>query len=437
MTHPIPAPASPLGGTRAWFIWALGALSFGYAFFQRVAPSVMVQDLMREFSVGAAVLGNLSAIYLYAYAGLQIPIGVLIDRWGARLMISLALTIAGAGSLIFALADSLAVAYAGRFLIGAGSAVGFVGTLMLAGRWFAPHRFSLVSGLTMLVAMAAAVGSQAPLAKLVESIGWRATLTAGALAGLLLAAAVALVVRDAPDPHTARSARRQSWGELASGLGYVLGSLPVWNTGIIASAMSATMLGFGALWGPPYLALRYGIERPEAAFYSSFIFFGWAVGAPCFGWLSDRIGRRKPPLVIAALLQLAAVCFLFLGPETSAAATALPIFLAGIAGSGMVNCYAHAREITKPGVDGAVTGFVNGLTVGAGALFQPLIGLLLDYGWDGTLVGGARVYAVETYRFAFLSLVAAAIVSLICVLLMRETYCRRLVAAAPATDTKA
>ncbi|MEL7430373.1 MAG: MFS transporter, partial [Pseudomonadota bacterium] len=141
------SPQDPqIGSSRAWFIWSLAALAFGYAFFQRVTPGIMVQDLMSEFTIGAAVLGTLSALYFYPYVIMQIPLGVLIDRWGARLLLSLALSVAGIGSVVFATATSVELAYVGRLLIGIGSAVGFLGSLAIASKWFPPHRFAMLAG---------------------------------------------------------------------------------------------------------------------------------------------------------------------------------------------------------------------------------------------------------------------------------------------------
>jgi MFS family permease len=151
-------------GPLPWFMWSLGALFFCYAFFQRVAPSVLVSDLMRDFGVGAAVLGNLSAFYFYAYAGMQLPLGVLVDNWGPRRILAGGALVCGLGTLMFATADTLGPAYLGRLLIGAGAGFAFVATMKLAGTWFPPRRFALMSGLTGMMGMAGAVAGQAPMA---------------------------------------------------------------------------------------------------------------------------------------------------------------------------------------------------------------------------------------------------------------------------------
>ena len=298
------AGAGAHGGARAWLIWALGSLCFAYAFFQRVAPSVMVDELMRDFAVGAAVLGNLSAIYFYAYAGLQIPVGMALDRWGPRRMLTGAISLAALGSAIFATADSLALAYLGRLMIGAGSAVGFVGTLMLVSRWFPIGRFAFLSGMTMLVAMAGGVLGQAPLAPVVEAVGWRATLAGAGAFGVVLAVTIWLLVRDRPPGQAADSGHTAGRAGLLADLRVVLSSRQNWVVGFYGAAMSGPMLSYAALWGVPHMMHIHGLGRAAAAGSASLVLLGWAVGAPVAGWFSDRIGRRKLPLMVAAALTL-------------------------------------------------------------------------------------------------------------------------------------
>ena len=153
------------GGFYAALIWSLAAISFGYAFFHRVAPSVMVSDLMTEFAIGGAMLGVLSALYFYPYVLLQIPLGALLETVGARLLLTLALCTAGAGSVLFGLAEHLYLAYFGRILIGVGCGVGFLGSLALASRWFPPSRFGFLAGLTMFIGMGSGMLAQGPLAR--------------------------------------------------------------------------------------------------------------------------------------------------------------------------------------------------------------------------------------------------------------------------------
>ncbi len=407
---------------RAWAVWGLAAFGFSFAFFTRVSPSVMGEELMREFAVGAAVLGNLSAIYFYIYACSQIPIGILMDRWGPRSMITVSLLIAAAGSAVFSFSYDLTFAYLGRFLIGAGSACAFVGALILAGRWFAPKRFALMSGLTMLAGMAGGLVGQAPLALLVDAFGWRHSMLVGAGFAFVLALAVWLVVRDHPPQSAMRKQHAPStWqGGLST-----LASFRLWGVLAVGASFSGPMLAFGALWGVPYMTVKFGLDRPDAALYVSFNLLGWAVGAPLSGWLSDHFGRRKLPLLMAGLLNVSCMSALFYLPGISLQVSGILIFAVGALSATMVLTYALAREITRPSSHGAVTGFINMGNVGAGAILQPIVGIVLDAQWDGSVINGVRHYTFDAYNTAFLWLIGPALAGLVFILLLPETHCRQ------------
>lgn len=397
--------------SRAWLIWALGAGLFCYGFFHRNAPSVMIDPLMRDFMVGGAILGNLSAFYFYAYASLQIPVGLMIDRWGPRRMLALGALLCGAGSALFAAADSLTLAYIGRLLIGSGAAVGFVGTLKLATNWFSPDRFAQLTGLTMMAGMVGGIGGQAPLAALVEVAGWREALFGAAAIGGLLAVAIWLIVRDLP-PRSVASAHdgldgkateggtANGLSDLLRGLGIVIRERQNWLVSLVCAAMTAPLLAFAGLWGVAWLMQTHGLDRPEAAGTASLLLIGWAVGSPASGWLSDRTGLRLPVLQAGALLGLLSLSALLYLPDMPALPRAA-LFLASGAGLGsMAIGFAILRRVNSPKVTGAAFGLLNGACVGSGAVFQPLIGALLDRGWDGSLIEGARLYSAGAYTAA-------------------------------------
>ena len=389
-----------------WLTWGLGASLFFYGFFHRIAPSVMIDSLMRDFSASGAVLGNLSAVYFYAYATLQIPVGLMLDRWGARRMLTGSALFCAAGSLAFGLADSLALAYLGRFMIGAGAAFAFVGCLTLASVWFPANRFSQFAGMTMMAGMIGGFAAQAPLATVVELTGWRAVLIAAAVLGAALAAAIWMIVRDAP-PGRARhhGGEAQSLSQLLRGLVEVLAKRQNWMISLCAAAMSAPMLSFAGLWGVAWLIQAHGLSRPEAGATTSLLLIGWAVGSPVSGGISDRLDKPKRTMQAGMLLGLICFSALLYVPGLPKPLLWLLMFLAGCGLGSMVVCYALMRQANRTQVTGAALGFSNGMSVGAGAVFQPLVGFLLDLRWQGEMLEGARVYSASAYAFAFSVLV--------------------------------
>ncbi len=414
-----PSPSRLRGG----FIFTLGALSFAYAFLQRVAPSAMVADLMQSFQVGAAVLGNLSAIYFYAYVALQMPIGALVDRWGPRKIITGFLLLGAVGSAVFGLATTIEQAYLGRLLVGIGASCGLIAPLALAAKWFPPHRFAFLSGTAMLFGVAGGFIGQGPFAGLVTAFGWRPAILGAAVFAALLALITWIIVRDSP-PGTPEKPSGAPVSLLA-GMGRVLRSGEAWALGFVATASTGPMLAFGALWGVPYMAERFDLSRTDAAFYTSLMLVGWAAGAPFGGWVSDAIGRRKPPLIISTSLSTVLVLVVFYGPDLSLAPTTALLMLIGFMGAWMASTYAYARETVSPQIHGAVTGFVNMMTVASGALLQPVVGLLLDWQWDGALEDGVRVYTRAMYETAFLSIAAYCALGIVAILFARETSCRQ------------
>ena len=411
----------PPGGGRAWFIWSLSALAFGYAFFQRVAPSVMVSDLMAEFAIGGAVLGTLSALYFYPYVLLQIPLGALLDRMGARILLSSALMFAAIGSILFASAESLHMAYAGRIMIGVGSAVGFLGSLALAGKWFPPERFAFLAGLAMFFGMISGMLAQAPLSIYVETFGWRASMWSLGIFGACLSLTVFVFVRNSPQSGDKTHEKPvESWGSIWKGLGKAAKSFAVWKIAIVAAAMSGPMLTIGGLWGTPYLMSAYNLERPQAAFLISLLLLGWAFGAPFAGWLSNLIKQQKILLVCGSAILTIALGIMTIIPTPPLWLTVILLIIIGTSGAAMAVTFALAREIAPAEISGSVAGIVNSMTVASGALLQPLVGLILDTLWDGTIIEGSRVYDQANYQNAFLLVFATAALGFMVSLLLPE-----------------
>jgi MFS family permease len=374
-------------------MWALAASTFLYAFLQRVSPSVMVEDLMRGFGVGGTVLGNLSAFYLYAYALLQIPLGVMFDRFGVRRLMAASLVTSGAGSLLFAVAPSVEIAYLGRLLIGGGAACSFVGALTVTALWLPPARFALFAGLVQLLGMVGAIFGQAPLAALVAWLGWRGALAAMALVAAAMALALHLVLREKP-----RAAGAQL--RLGAAMRAVLAVRETWTCAIFGFAMTGPMLAFGGLWAVPYFTAVYGLPRTTAAALTSLIFAGWGLGAPVIGWISDRLGRRRAPMAICAALSGALLAAVIFGPVWPVWVLAILLMLQGFTAAAMVLGFAVVKERHAAGSAAFAMAVVNTFVVGSGALLQPLIGWLLDRSWAGALVDGARVYDGAAYGAA-------------------------------------
>ena len=408
--------AARIGGTYAWLVWALAAVSFGYAFFHRVAPSVMVSDLMAEFAIGGAMLGTLSALYFYPYVLLQIPLGTLLETIGTRLLLSCALSLAAAGSVLFGLAQQVELAYLGRILIGIGSSVGFLGSLALAKRWFPERRFAFLAGLAMFTGMTSGMVAQAPLAYFVDEFGWRSSLMLLGGVGFGLSGLVFLLVRNAPSDQPQITSSGFDKAAFFSSLRQAAASREVWKIAFVALTLSGPMLTLGGLWGTPYLIAAYDLSRPDAAFLMSLLLLGWAFGAPSAGWLSDRLGRRKPILIAGCVMVSALLSVLIFMPVLPLPVTVAVMVFIGVAGGTMTSCFALVRDVMPDHLTGAAIGIVNSLTVASGAVLQPVVGLLLDL----LAEAGPASYTAASYQLAFLAILLTALAGLLAAFRLRE-----------------
>lgn len=428
-----PSPARSTSGlppvSLAWFTWGLLASLYFVGFFQRVAPAVMVDELMRDFSIAATMLGNLSAIYFYAYAAMQIPSGLLADAVGPRRVATAAAVAAVIGTVLFALADTLWMASLGRGLIGASVAVAFVACMKLAGHWFPANRFATVTGVSLLIGNLGGVLAGVPLSEAVASFGWRSAMLASAGVTLLLAGAVWLWVRDDPSDrgyasHAHPEALNNSTMSPRRSLKIVLSERETWLLFFAGGLIAAPVLTFAGLWGVPYLVQVHDLERSHAAVFTTTMLLGFAIGGPLLGALSDRMGRRKLPYLGAALVNtLCWGVFLFVD-ALPAAALYLLFATIGFSAGGIIIGFAFAREANHPGAAGTVGGVVNMAVLGFAAIQQSAMGWILDRNWQGAMLDGARIYDAGAYHAAFLWLLVSAAGAVLAVALTRETHCR-------------
>lgn len=409
-----------------WVICGLGALFYCYEYLLRIAPSVMVVDLMRAYQIDATVFGNLAAFYYYAYTPMQLPVGILMDRYGPRRLLTLACFACAVGSYLFGQAFHIGLAEIGRFLVGFGSAFAFVGVLKLATIWLPPHRFALISGLTTSLGMIGGMFGDIYLTSLVNQIGWRSTVLFSAAAGVVLAIAIFWVIRDRPETQEVLEPTKSpiDFKEVLQGAWKIIWKPQILLCGLVGFFLYLSLSAFAELWGIPYLEVAHGLTKSQAAVSISMVFLGWMFGGPIAGWISDTMGRRLLPIMIGALGGAVSIALLLYLPSPSLITVDTLLFLFGLFASTEVIVFAIARESCAHHLSASALAIVNMLVMLGGVFFQPLTGYLVDLTWTGTVVDGVRSYTADGYRMALLTLPVAFSLTFILTLFMRETYCR-------------
>jgi MFS family permease len=399
---------------------------FFYAFFQRVAPSIMIDPLMRDLNIQGAVLGNLSAFYFYSYALMQIPVGLLMNRFGPRKLLTFGAAVCALGTFMFAFSYSLPSAYGGRLLVGIGASFAFVSSLTLASRWLPRHRFALSSGLLMTAGMTGGMLGQAPLATFVEASGWRVALSTSAVVGLVMAVVIWLVVRDWPPRKTSRDQSPQSGAQLLKDLKVVIRTPQNLLTALACASLTAPLLAFAGLWGVAWLMQVHGMSRPQAATMTSMLLLGWAAGSPVSGALGDRFGNHRRALMLAGLMGISSLGSIVYLDNPGNIVMSVLFLVSGVCFGTSVLGFAHVRESNPSELQGPAFGFLNGSITLTGAIFQPLVGALLDLRWQGQMQDGAPIYSSETYRFAFSCLFIFLALGLVAICFIRESPNRAL-----------
>jgi MFS family permease len=402
-----------------WLIWTLSALFVVFNYIQQVVPNIIAVDLSHAFHATGATLGNIAAAYFYAYAILQIPVGLIVDRFGTRRPLVLAILVAGFGTLGFSWAHSAGNAQLARLIMGAGSAFSFIGCLKLVEEWFPPSRFSTLAGMTNTAGMVGAA-SGAPVAVLVNATGWREAVAWMGGVELILAVLVLLVVRDrteaACDPAPAPV-------PLLGGIGSILRNPQVWVNAIYATTISLVFVAFGGLWGASYIRKVYNLSDVAAAGIGSLLFLGGIAGSLFFGWYSDYLGRRKSPMILAGAGTLIAMACLLYLPGLPLAGFKVGLFLVGFFSSANIISYAVARDL-YPRLAGFSIGFLSTCFYAGSASSQPLVGMLLERASSSRGAAGLASLTARDFRFALSPLVAFVFVALIASFLIRETLDR-------------
>lgn len=421
---------NPAQKRRRWLALGVVALAYVLSFFQRFAPAGIAQDLAAAFQTSAASLGALAATYFYVYTIMQVPTGVLADTLGPRRILVLGGVIGGVGSFLFGMAPSLDAALIGRTLIGLGVSVTFIAMLKLIAVWFEENRFATLVGVCMLVGNLGSVLAGAPLSAMAQATGWRGVFIGVGVISLLIAGLCWFIVRDRPDmPAHDAAAPKFDRTALLNSLLSVVRNRATWPAILVNTGTCGAFFTFAGLWTVPYLMQVHGMERSTAASHLSLWFGGFAVGCFFLGTLSDRLGRRKPVIIVTTHLYAAIWLLLLSGVTMPVTASYVLFTVLGLSTAGFSLTWACAKEVNPPMLSGMSTSVTNMGSFLAAALLQPFVGWVMDQAWQGQMLGGARIYDLAAWRGGLGVAVTCAVCGAACSWWIVETRCRNIWAA--------
>lgn len=407
-----------------WMVWGLGCLFYFYECLLQVSPSVMSNELMRDFSVTSQTLGILSGVYFYSYAAMQLPGGVLMDYFGPHRLLTLATVVCAVSTIAFGMTDNFFMACVARLMIGFGSAFAAVGTMKLAANWFPAQRFALLTGLMVTLGMLGAIGGEAPLALLIDSFGWRHSMLIMGFIGLILSVLLIVIAKDTPQNHEKTHPQVLEEEHLIPSFLALVKNKQLWLVACYGGLMYMATPVFCGLWGVPFLMNKMMITKTTAANYISLVFIGWAIASPLWGIFSNRIGLRKPPMYIGCIGALLCSLLFIFAPITTAIYMEILLFAFGIFSAGFLPAFTVAKELCNRKYVATGLSFMNMMNMIGIALAQPLIGYILDIMWKGELNGNVRVYPLEAYHTGLAILPLGMLIALIILPKIKETYCQ-------------
>lgn len=368
----------------AWAIWFVASSFYAIEFLQRVSPSVMALPLMQFFNIGPGTLSLIASLYFYAYAIAQIPVGIMLDRYGARRLLTLACVVISLSSLLFALAKSLLVLAIARILIGFASAFAFLGVLKLSAAWFPERRYPLMVGLTNTLGVVGAILGEAPLARLVQSFGWQESMIILAIIGFIVSIGIWFIIKDCPiclipNRIGKKSAVSSPEQHILRDLKKILLNGQVWLTAIYAGCMVAPVIALGELWAVPFIASQYHVSSVLSATINSAIFIGIAFGGPINGWIAAGISAKKRIMFIGNIVALICLILLIYGGHFTAPLLFLLLFIFGFATSSMLIAFTINKARSDSEHSATIAAFTNIMIVMCGSIFQDVLGYLLHH----------------------------------------------------------
>jgi len=413
----------------AWLVCLSASLLVAYEFFNQTVFGSLSVPLMKAFHLNAGQLGVLSSTYFYANALFLIPAGLLLDRYSTRAWILVAMLFCTVGTFGFALAPNAETAGVFRFIVGLGGAFCLLSCVRLTSRWFKPRQVALVIGVIVTIGMFGYWMAQGPMSMLAQWLGWRDAMILDGFVGIALTGWIALIVQSRPSGQ-AEIIKSESQTLRALGVWRsvkkVLSKKQNWLCGGYAALMNLPIYILGALWGSIFLQQVYHYPKTTASFISGMIFIGSIIGCPLAGWLSDRIGNRRMPMFVGAIVALGVMLTIIFDVNLSYVALCTCFFLLGLFTSTQVVSYPTVSESNAPVFTGTAISVISTTIVFSGAIMQPVSGWILNAFWKGKFCGGVHCYSLGDYQNAMIILPISFVIAIVLVFFVRETRCRRL-----------
>lgn len=373
----------------AWTVWVIASVFYAYQYILRVMPNIMLEDIMQQFNISAAAFGQFSGIYYIGYSLVHLPVGIMLDRYGPRKVMSacILLTVIGLTPLLFA--NHWMYPIAGRLLIGIGSSAAILGVFKIVRMTFSEELFPRMLSLSVTIGLMGAIYGGGPVSYMCDTMGYQIVLQIFAAAGIVLALITYWII---PDIKT------ESEGTVTSNIKEVLTNGKVIWSCLFAGLMVGPLEGFADVWGTAFLKQVYGYEATLAASFPSMIFIGMCFGAPVLSYIADKIGNYLVAIAGAGIVM--AVCFgMMLAFQLSPTVLTIAFVIVGICCAYQILAIYKVSTYVRENVAGLATAVANMIIMTFGYAFHSIMGAVIN-ALGGPLVSEALVYGIAVIPVA-------------------------------------
>jgi len=398
-----------------FFMWLFPLLFFAYQFVLRLWPGLMMHQIMEQLSIDASHFGILAAFYYYGYAGMQIPTAILLDRFGPRYMIFMFAVICGLAAIIFNYTNDFYLAILSRFLIGAGSAVGFLGVSKVVSEWFPKEHYSKIIGFSFTIGLMGAIYGGKPISLLIEKHSWQKVSLILAVVSMIIGCSTYLALRS-PKNISSRTQKDRQFKMV--NFTTLLSSKIIWMLAFSNLLMVGSLEGFADVWGVQYLMVAHNLKKGDAAELISFLFFGMLFGGPLLATCSKKFGNY-PTIATCGFGMALAFVLLLLNPAYNYLMLSCLFFCIGIMCCYQVIIFAAGSDLVASQNLGITIAFLNCINMLGGSFFHTTIGKMMDLLWSGTIgSNNLKQYDLEAYKSALSIIPVCAVIGAIIVCLI-------------------
>jgi len=410
-TQPISKSDTRTAVKMATVAWLLTAVYYFYQYALRSAPAVMMPQLSEAFGLSALGVASIVGLFYYGYSPFSLVAGAAMDRLGPRRLLPLAAVVVGVGALLFA-TGSQQVASVGRFLQGAGGVFALVGAIYIATKNFPASKAATLIGATQMFGMAGGAAGQFLVGPMIgRGLSWSSFWVGMGVLGLAIGAILFLLIPKEETKELPASWLKSTTNAFAT----VFKNPQSILCGLISGLLFIPTTIFDMVWGVRYLQEAHGMDYATAVMRSATVPLGWIIGCPLLGFISDRIGRRKPVIIGGALLLFACLAFILFGQAGTFPPYVLGL-VAGVASGAAMLPYTVIKEANPAKFGGTATGVVNFLNFTFSALLGPVFGWVLQ-----KVSGAAEQMELAHYQVAFAPLLFGVALAIILSFILKET----------------